>query len=290
MARNPYRRKRNNPRRQRSAQKKAQLSRPRKATVKSLSPILETKKFCGWLQGVVPGPQTKYLSVGATASVHINPAFMWAQGETLLGPGLPLPSSTIAGNDAFSKFLQTKISVEYPALNFMPTNTQIRPIEVIWGWVHPMNLTGLTIPSRTTPSRAQILAHVVNAVSEDFDSPADEMVFNDRKKRNYTVIGRRKLLPRNNRQIIAQAVSNVTYGGTEIVRANLNWKTMKKVEYVPSNDTGIGGLGDPFIYPNQAYIPFYVLYNPDASRYVDSSDDRNKVKVVTNSCHWFNDA
>ena len=75
------------------------------------------------------------------------------------------------------------------------------------------------------------------------------------------------------------------------MRTTISWPTKKKVEYSKSDDTAGSGSPEPFVYPNQAYIPFVCFYNPDASSYkANATDEQRQILLTTNACHWFNDA
>lgn len=269
-----------------SAQKKFQLKRPKKSTVKSITPIIEMKKFRGLLAGSIPGPETSYMSITAPTKVVIPAAFMY-MSQTAYNN-----SPAIEGNDIFSRYLTMKFKIQYPSNSNAPPNVQVQPTELIWGWCKPTNYTSLTSPVRETVSRANLANHVANQIAEEFDNANDNMKFNDKVKRNYNIIGRIKLRPRNTRDIFQNTwdVGTVTQqGGPSPIFKNISWKMNKKVEYTHTSDSF--GTADPFMYPNQAYIPFVILHNASYASYLENEEGEVKQIAVThNSCHWFNDA
>lgn len=284
--------------RKRSAQSQFQLRRPKKSLVSALQPILETKKFCGYINGVVPGPIDGDLSITSIARVLVPNAYMHMQAESM---GTVTQGSSISGNDIFSRYLSIKISLKYPTNDFTPVGVQCRPVELIWGWVRPLNLTNLTTPTHDTVAHGQITESVVSQLGGDFDQAEDDMIFKDKTRRSYNVIGRKKLLPNNNDSVIqstwGSAAGFSQRGGAPEVKTTVSWPTQKKLEFSKSADSGTGGLGIPFAYPNQAYIPFVIFYNPDAEKYEANTIntetgalEQRQIKISTNSCHWFNDA
>jgi len=262
--------------------------------VRSLQPILETKKFCGYTNGIVPGPTIEYLTTTGTGEIKVNNAFMNMQASNM---GTVLPSQGVEGNDLFSRFLSTKIRLEYPANNMAPVNVQVRPVELVWGWCRPLATTTLTDPTKSTISREQILLNVRAQVAEDFNATADDMLFTTKRVRHYTVVGRKKLWPNNNKTVFQNSwVPDLPSGfqqkgGSAPIMTTISWPMKKKVEYTKSANSGTGGSGEEYIYPNQAYVPWYLFYNPDYGSYnANSEGGISQVAVTTNSCHWFNDA
>lgn len=281
-------------RRRRSAQQKSRLARPRRASVKTLRPIIETKKFTGYKNGVIPGPTIEYLTTTGTGEIKVVDAFMNMQATNM---DTVIPSSSLDGNDLFSRYLSTKVRLEYPANNMSPPNTQVRPVELVWGWCRPLTTTTLTDPSKSTISRTQILEQVRAQIAEDFDATADDMLFNTKRVRCYTIIGRKKLWPNNNKSVFQNSwVPDLPSGyqqkgGPPPIMTTISWPMNKKVEYTKSDNTGTGGSAEEFVYPNQAYVPWFLFYNPDFAQYSANSEAGiSQVAVTTNSCHWFYDA
>lgn len=272
-----------------AAQKKFQLRRPKASVTKALQPILETKKYLGFTAGAIPGPTVSYLSNTGPTVVLVPGAFTFMQPED------NIPSGGVEGSDIFSRFVSEKLKITYPTNNMSAEDVQVMPVEVIWGWCKPLNYTSLTTPLRGTVSRQAITDHVMHQVAEEFNEKLDVMKFNDKQRRNYNIIGRKKMMPNNNTNIIQNTwVPDLPSGfqqkgGPQSVFKTCSWPMNKKVELTASNDTT--GSADPFLYPNQAYIPFIVIFNPSYAAY-DANADGNvtQIELIRNSCHWFNDA
>lgn len=274
-------------RRGRAAQKKFQLRRPKSSVVKSLQPIIETKKFLGWGGGATPGPVTSYLPVIGPSKLIVPDAFCFMTGDTNAPNG-----SFVDGNDVFSRFLRMKIKVTYPNNANAPDSKQVQPVELIHGWCKPTNWTHLTTPPLDTASREDITTHVLNQVAYEFNEADDNMKFPDKMRRNYNIISRRKLIPNNNGDVFQNTwdVGTVTQqGGPTPIMRHCDWSMKKKVELIESSDSR--GAHDPFMYPNQAYIPFVLLYNPSYTAYaLNEGSAITQIQIQHNACHWFNDA
>lgn len=284
------------------AQKRFMLQKPTRRQVSNISNMAECVKFVGWEN--YPDQKTLPIQefyVSTTASSHFIPIhpfwYMRAKRD------IPELNSAVEGRDIFSKYLQTKLEIKYPESMFGPQGGT-RPIEVIYGWVNPLNLTDRTTPSENQVTFQEILDYVKDMIAEDFDSKNDTMEFKDRRKRNYNIVGRFKVKPNQNSFLPGPVTSSSSSGGVADtmgfegsappLRRNINWKMMKKVRYERSVNGG-SPPNDPFIYPNQAYLPFICLYNPDHANYSPNSPDGEgnlqvkQIKIRYSSCHWFND-
>ena len=284
--------------RRKSAQKKFNLPKPQKSVVNQLTNILETKKFQGldynssnqWVQNPI---EVGYFS-NTNAGISFMPdTFYRHQFMTDINTQLPqadkdLSNNCIEGTSIFSKYLQVKIQIDYPDALNAPEQCP-RPIEVIWGWVNPLNFTEFTNPKIDEVTPAQIREHTLDAIAAEFNSQTDPMEFHDKVKRRYNIIGRHKMLPQLDKQVPTRLVGTMTGlagGGSAKIHKNINFPMMKKVNYTQS--TAKGDAMPQFAYPNEAYLPFVYLYNPDYSMYGSQPQERPQFKF--NDCHWFNDA
>jgi len=280
------------------AQKKFQLAKPKASVVNQLSNILETKKYLGldydlangfWIQNPI---EVGTLPLNAAGLSFMPDSFYRMQFQSAIQRSAAtdneLADNCIEGQSVFSKYLQCKVQIDYPDGSGAPLESP-RPIEIIWGWVNPLNFTEFTTPKLSTCTPAQIRAHTLNAIQAEFNSMTDPMEFHDKHKRRYNIIGRKKCLPNLTKQIPTK--DNVQFGPHNCSSAkmhyNINFKMMKKVNYTQSEATGDASVPH-FAYPNEAYLPFVFLYNPDFAMYDVSGVDAIKFKF--NDCHWFNDA
>ena len=75
-----------------------------------------------------------------------------------------LSANCLDGKSLFAKFLKLKIQVDYPDGAFAPSQTP-RPVELIWGFVNPMNLSPYTTPTDKTVTADQITQHCINVIA-----------------------------------------------------------------------------------------------------------------------------
>ena len=292
-------------RKKRSAQKKFQLPKPQKSVVKQLSNILETKKFLGlnydymnqlWSQDQIEEGSLPTTNAGLSfmPNSFYRMQFQPDITDQTTDTNRDLANNCIEGSSVFSKYLQVKLQIDYPDGLKAPSVCP-RPVEIIWGWVNPLNFTDFTNPKIDEVTPAQIRDHTLDAIAAEFNSMTDPMEFHDKHKRRYNIIGRRKLLPNIMRQVPTKVSHLSAVGGSSSakIHLNINFPMNKKVNYTKS--TAVGDNNTPqFAYPNEAYLPFVFVYNPDYDMYNSSSfpDDPQlePPKYKFNDCHWFNDA
>lgn len=273
----------------RSAQSKFRLPKPRASTVKSLAAIVETKKYLGWDGSAPLGIIESYLSVTSPFKLIIPASFMAMQST--LNTSAPL-FSTVVGRSIFSKFLQMKLEFTYPTGANAP-ETPSEPVEVIYGFCEPSNLSDYTnIPENTT-SRLDLINLVSQQVSADFDEADDPMQFKERKRRSYNIVGRYKIVPNKNAQVPnAIPAGSWTISAAPIQR-QVRWTMQKKLRLTSSTDARSADPSVSFIYPNQAYVPFVIIYNKSFKNYSANTGDPptavKQIKLRHNDCHWFTD-
>lgn len=294
-------------------QNKFKLHRPLSQQVKQIAPIAETKKY-RWAKGDerlgtldVQGIREFYVNNDVNTATFLPVHSFLFMKRNLVAPSLP---GSVMGKDIFSKYLSMKIEVLYPQARYGPIKGA-RPLEIIWGFVSPINLSNKTTPDDSVPTYADIEAHITEQVDEDFDQSTDLMEFKDARRRSYNILGRIKCKP-DRRHLITGPIANAESGTALSTNADtpakiytINFPMMKKVRMEQSNNLGDGGAGpatDPFIYPNQAYLPFVLLYNKDKEAYEDNvaatfkadgsplaAAEDHQIRIRYQDCHWFND-
>lgn len=287
-------------RRRKPAQKKFNLPKPRRKVVNQLSNLLETKKFQGldydyggsllWIQNPIEEGDMPLTNAGVS---FIPDSFYRMQFQSDFtdanfdADDKDLLNTCIEGNSIFSKYLKVKVQIDYPDGLEAPIQCP-RPVEVIWGWVNPLNFTEFTTPKIDEVTPANIREHTLDAIAAEFNSMTDNMEFHDKHRRRYNIIGRRKVMPDTRRSVPTRALSGSnSTGSSGKILTNINFPMMKKVNYTRSKAT-LDVNTPQFAYPNEAYIPFVYLYNPDYAMYNVSGVKAVKFKI--NDCHWFNDA
>jgi hypothetical protein len=291
--------KRNNKRNtsRKPAQKKFQLPKPKMKVVNQLSNLLETKKFKGldynpaggnWIENPIEEGSMPLTSAGVS---FMPDSFYRMQFKSAVVKNSNtediLADNCIEGTSIFSKYLQCKVQIDYPDGTVSPPSCP-RPIEIIWGWVNPLNFTDFTTPTINEVTPAQIREHTLDAIANEFNSQTDPMEFHDKHRRRYNIIGRKKVVPKLMNQVPSRSAFGSPAGAAAArIHTDIKFPMMKKVNYTHSNATGDAATPH-FAYPNEAYLPFVYLYNPDFGIYDMSGVD--PVKWKFNDCHWFNDA
>jgi hypothetical protein len=283
-------------------QQKFALKKAKPSTIKNVGYLAETKKFQGFVLYPEPKPigiQESFISTSASATFIPLHAFWFMRARN----DIPELLSSVEGREIFSKYLQLKMEIKYPSTHFGPEGGT-RPLECIYGFTTPINLTSQTVPLDTQVTEVQFFEHVTDLVSGDFDSKNDTMEFKDKRRRAYNVTGRFKIKPNNNglipspwRSDQAPGQIGTTIGDRDIppLRRNVNFTMNKKIRYRRSNQGQPTDPLEPILYPNQAYIPFVLLYNPDYANYKNNTTDPEgneeirQITLRTNSCHWFSD-
>ena len=166
------------------------------------------------------------------------------------------------GDSIFSKYISMKLNFRFP----QGANTILLPyrIQVIHGWMTaPFSLdqSGLYGPDKETVSRAELDAIVAARVGPEFNQAVDRMNFRDKTKKIYRVEGKKWITVNRDGQIsLPNLVSN---GGPGDAYHRMDWKPMRKVNLVDTDDTNSTLPASPFSYPNEAWIPFVCIYTPD---------------------------
>lgn len=260
-----------------SAQKKFILQKPKPSVTRQMQPIVETKKYATKIVDT-------NLSTTSAADIIVPDTFMWMNRQRDVTGDLL--DSAIEGRDIFSRFLSMKIEVAYPFGSDAPSEP-CRPVELVWGWVNPLNLTEFTTPAMGTITTDQIISHVNNAVAADFNDADEFMEFKDRKKRLYNIIGRKFVRPDLRKQLPHAIVAGSWADSAAPIQHTLSWPMKKKVRYEHSKP---GITYDNFSYPNEAYVPFVVAYNVDYDKYTpNGSGVTGQIALRISNCHWFND-
>lgn len=288
------------PRRQ--AQKKFRLPKPKVSAVKQISNILETKKFKGldydtnmaeWREGQIESGTMPIDSAGLSFMPDSFYRMQFQPDIVEQSTDSELAVNCIEGTSLFSKYLQCKVQIDYPDGLNAPSECP-RPVEVIWGWCNALNYTDFTSPKIDEVTPAQIREHTLASIAAEFNSVTDPMEFHDKHKRRYNIIGRHKFKPNNlrNPPTKVSPFNGMNAAASPKLHFDINFPMMKKVNYTKSvpSDESI----PQFAYPNEAYLPFVFLYNPDFAMYDGQNYPEDPgiqpIKFKFNDCHWFNDA
>lgn len=242
------------------------------------------------------------------------------------------------GNSIFSKYLNFKLQFRFPrdetltlpeksgSGTYTATNKMIeQPTKVylICGWItESMNypLVNDVSPSLPAQSDADIDAinnYITQQLKPYFDDDEDKLQFRPKQTTNIKIEKYVRLKPALDSAIGTQAVPNTTsqpqgeqgpvqvhYGHGSIPDIHRSWsvKTNRKIpltEGTSASET-THPVDNQNLYPNNSWIPFAVIYNPDyqaqISNFVVDPNDPEKFTQVQfmeyrwNDAHYFTDS
>ncbi|AXQ66399.1 MAG: putative capsid protein [Cressdnaviricota sp.] len=217
-----------------------------------------------------------------------------------------LTENEMIGSAIYGKYLKTKIQLLAPeGANMIdyPSN-----LYVIHGWVTaPLQATGLTVPSVTGTTYVDVFTHVYNYIKEYYSVRKDTLEFPEKRVQHIQFLGSRKVLTDKNANIPVQGVSDVatSRGALAPINISCKWDINRKIHY--SQGTSVAANGNPsnypqavFNYPNNSWLPFVVLFNPqfastpgyDATAPDPTSGVSNNDlwRIAHNSKMWYSDS
>ena len=113
--------------------------------------MAETKKY-KWFKGderlgtlEAQGIREFYVNNTTNTSTHLPVHAFLFMKRNLVAPSVP---SSVMGKDIFSKYLSMKIEVQYPQARYGPIKSA-RPLEIVYGFVSPINLSNKLPPPRS---------------------------------------------------------------------------------------------------------------------------------------------
>lgn len=204
------------------------------------------------------------------------------------------------GKDIFSKYISMKLNFRFPQGEFGIVKNY--RLQLIHGWmVAPFALDNYVAPKKAEANIIDLETIITNRIQPAFNQAADRMTFRDKEKRIYKIEGKQWIRPNRNNQInhpqdasvLVEGSTATEYqlGGPPDVFKQIHWKPMRKVRYTYT--ANVGGTPSPplpFYYPNEAWIPFVVIYAPDYANVGKIGDDDYKVSLDVSNCHWYTDS
>lgn len=209
------------------------------------------------------------------------------------------------GDSIFSKYLKLKVQIRWPT----GTNMIVNPVKVylITGWVTaPPSFSQFTNPTRSGCTDALLRQYLQLQLKEYFNSRTDFLEFREKQQDSVKVLRWQKLVPNNNESIAAQPgqidtetdptkpPQIRTTGAVPTVNRSFTWKTMKKVHLTEGTATTTGNdAPNPDIqnlYPNQSWLPFALIYNPDFSSMRNADNEDTTMSIYYNDIHYYSDS
>ena len=170
-------------------------------------------------------------------------------------------------------------------------------IYVIHGWMtNPINNNAFTTPTRDDMTRAELLTYMSNHISQKWMNTGrqNSLDFREATQSDIKILGYRRIRNPLDDQIgiplqghpLTAGTSTLT-GQQPVVEFSINWKlNNRKIKYVQGDADQPTDV--PFLYPNDSFIPFVLVYQPDAD-YQASGNDYNWTYAY-NDKTWFSDS
>lgn len=204
------------------------------------------------------------------------------------------------GKDVFSRYISMKLNFRFPQGEHSIINNY--RLQVIHGWMTaPFARDNYVAPKKAEVNLTELETIITNRIQPAFNQTADRMTFRDKEKRIYKIEGKSWVRPNRNNQINhpqdasvlveGSTASEYMVGGPPDVFKQISWRPMRKTRYTyTANVGGTPSPPQPFYYPNEAWIPFVVIYAPDYANVGKIGDDDYKVSVDASNCHWYSDS
>ena len=304
----------------------------KKAFGKRRRPFVETKSratdIVHYLNASVAGapgnPQypATYPETTAAASLTYDDAFTMMPVYSFIRNMKGLAEDQMIGDSLYSRFIKMKLQFVFPkADHAIATATNLY---LIHGWVkRPPSLTdndtvwssGVAPPTLGSFTMADMTHFVSYHVRNHFNAKVDKLDFKPKDTSNIIVLGYRSVKPNRNASIGVPTQStgvNITFGTLPDKNMSCKWTVNRKVNYTHGKDTLVGcygggndcGADDKHNFPNDNWIPFVCVYNPDwlttanSAGHLASLKDGGgtytypdgQIKFRCNDAHWYTDS
>ena len=165
-------------------------------------------------------------------------------------------------------------------------------------------------PQRDMATQGQLLNYISNQLRPYFDDEYDKLQFRPRETTNIKIDKYTRLKPRHDSAIGTQALPVTMDGQTKLVDAQgsipsvfKSWsvKTNRKITFTQGQDTSYS-VDNQNLYPNDCWLPFCVIYNPNfleqVANTVANTDPKFAGRVTQiqalqhrwNDAHYFTDS
>ncbi len=162
-------------------------------------------------------------------------------------------------------------------------------------------------PQRELATQGQLLNYISNQLRPYFDDQYDKLEFRPRETTNIKVDKYVRIKPKQEGSIGTQAVplhqgfdeqgQSVNYAHGSVPQVNKSWsqKINRKINYTQGEDTSFP-VDNQNLYPNDSWLPFCVIYNPDYEQQVANTiassnpEEAGRFTQVQMMRYRFNDA
>jgi hypothetical protein len=270
--------------------------------VKRNAPMKETKKRTQSAISTPSGSMPNGIPNGLTNSpVPVDSTYKIIIPWSACSYNQGVTDQDMIGTSLFSKYLKAKFEFtvntitstgrDVPGGNGFPSE-----IYLIHGWcTAPLNATNNSTPNVLGQvDRVAFAKHVEEQVKEYYDGENDQLSFDSKRRTSIKILSKRKLrVDRNSQLSLPQQVASGTeatsyfaVGTLAPINMSHTWKTMKKVHYTPGLTHPYMGQADTFFYPNWSWIPFSLIYQPNAL----SQEASQNIEFQYDNCHWYTDS
>lgn len=165
-------------------------------------------------------------------------------------------------------------------------------------------------PQRDMATQSQLKLYISNQLRPYFDDEYDKLQFRPKETTNIKIEKYVRIKPNHNTAIATQALPVTTQGGQAVVdaqgsiptvRRSWNAKINRKIYFTQGQDTGYS-VDNQNLYPNDSWLPFCVIYNPDFAEQVANAKPNSDPKYAGrfteiqaiqhrwNDAHYFTDS
>jgi hypothetical protein len=208
----------------------------------------------------------------------------------------------VIGNNLFSKFLNFKLQVRFPdgsdiqvpsvktpgTFVSVPNKMIEKPTKLylVCGWItesmnYPLNSdVSPSLPAQSDADVDAISTYITQQLKPFFDDDEDKLQFRPKQTTNIKIEKYVKLTPNLDQAIATQAQAHKTWqvaegsashpdysilpsGSIPDVMRSWSTKTNRKIPLTEGVASGIYPVDKQNLYPNNSWVPFAVIYNPD---------------------------
>lgn len=236
---------------------------------------------------------------------------------TTSGPGLPAQKLTFlplwsfmnpvvgtSGKDMLGRYLTAKYltcRVElHPPTHYDAMSSPFKSprLYMIHGWMtKPVNANAFTTPTRDAFTRENLLDHLSNHISQKWRNDGDDnfLRFREKSQLDIKILGYKRIRVNSRNQLsVAPTVVNdsandqqVVIGQNPIQEYRFKFPmNNRKIKYSVGANPSTSHAG--FNYPNDSWIPFVLLYQPDHLQQEGGVDKNWQFRY--NNKLWFTDS
>lgn len=279
----------------------------KKQMVKRNAPMKETKRR---VHGIITAmntssggvPSANYQDTVGGLSIPNNDAFTLLNLASFYRASHGFGEHNIIGDAIFSKYLKLKIQMRFPE----GTSMIVNPVKLylITGYcTAPTQWTNNTTPTEADATQTYLFAHITNQLKEYFDEREDFLRFREKTTSDVRILKWQKLTPTLNQAIAAPPAQVIdgedgelirSVGAVPFVNRSFTWKTFRKVHLSEGKELATGNdATNPDtqnLYPNNQWLPFAIIYNPDFARMRDVENEDTTCTIAYNDIHYYTDS